>query len=58
MGTSSIIGDTQKKMILLLLAIFVLVCYIVYKMPGIDGGGCCGNCNQGRKPCDCKDNND
>ena len=51
MGTSSFIGDTQK-MILLLLAIFVLMCYIVYKMPG---SGCCGSCNQGRKPCDCKE---
>ena len=50
MGTSSIIGDTQK-MILLILAIFVVVCYIVYKM----SGGCCGSCNQGRKPCDCKE---
>ena len=54
MGTSSIIGDTQK-MILLILALFVLACYIVYKMPG---SGCCGRCNQGRKPCDCKDNDD
>ena len=53
MGTSPFIGDTQK-MILLTLALFVLVCYIIYKMPG----GCCGNCNQGRKPCDCKDKND
>ncbi len=50
MGTSSIIRDTQK-MILLILAIFVVVCYIVYKMPV----GCCGSCQQGRKPCDCKD---
>ena len=54
MGTSSVNGDTQK-MILLTLAIFVLICYIVYKMPG---SGCCGGCNQGRKPCDCKDNDD
>ena len=54
MGTSSIIGDTQK-MILLILALFVLACYIVYKMPG---SGCCGSCNQGRKLCDCKDNDD
>jgi hypothetical protein len=51
MGTSSFIRDTQK-MILLMLAIFVGICYIIYKMPG---GGCCGSCNQGRKPCDCKD---
>ena len=51
MGTGSLIRDTQK-MILLILAIFVGICYIVYKMPG---SGCCGNCNQGRKPCDCKD---
>jgi len=50
MGTSSFIGDTQK-MILLTLAIFVLMCYIVYKMPD----GCHGLCQQGRKPCDCKD---
>ena len=39
----------------LILALFVLACYIVYKMPG---SGCCGSCNQGRKPCDCKDNDD
>ena len=51
MGTSSFIGDTQK-MILLTLAIFVGLCYYVYKMPG----GCHGTCEQGRKPCDCKDN--
>jgi hypothetical protein len=50
MGTSPIIGDTQK-MILLLLAIFVLSCYIVYKIPS----GCHGACQQGRKSCDCKD---
>ena len=50
MGTGSIIGDTQK-MILLLLAIFVLSCYIVYMMPG----GCRGSCQQGHKTCDCKD---
>ena len=50
MGTGPIDGDTQK-MILLILAIFVVVCYIVYKMPG----GCHGSCQQGRKPCDCKD---
>jgi hypothetical protein len=50
MGTSPITRDTQK-MILLLLAIFVLSCYIVYKMPG----GCHGSCQQGRKTCDCKD---
>ena len=50
MGTGSINGDTQK-MILLILAIFVLTCYIMYKMPG----GCRGSCEQGRKPCDCKD---
>jgi hypothetical protein len=50
MGTSPITGDTQK-MILLILALFVLACYIVYKMPG----GCHGSCQQGRKSCDCKD---
>jgi hypothetical protein len=50
MGTSPITGDTQK-MILLLLAIFILSCYIVYKMPG----SCRGSCQQGRKTCDCKD---
>jgi len=50
MGTKTVNGDTQK-MILLTLALFVLVCYIVYKMPN----GCYGSCNQGRKPCDCKD---
>jgi hypothetical protein len=52
MGTGSINGDTQKKMILLILAIFIGLCYIVYKLPG----GCHGSCEQGRKPCDCKDN--
>jgi hypothetical protein len=51
MGTGSINGDTQK-MILLLLAIFVGLCYYIYKLPG----GCHGSCEQGRKPCDCKDN--
>ena len=50
MGTSPFIGDTQK-MILLILALFVLACYIVYKMPS----GCHGSCQQGRKPCDCKE---
>ena len=50
MGTGSFIGDTQK-MILLILALFVLACYIVYKMPS----DCHGSCQQGRKPCDCKD---
>jgi hypothetical protein len=50
MGTNSINGATQK-MILLLLAIFVLLCYIVYKMPD----GCRGSCQQGRKTCDCED---
>jgi len=50
MGTGPVIGDTQK-MILLMLAIFVGICYIIYKMPG----GCRGTCQQGRKPCDCKD---
>jgi hypothetical protein len=50
MGTGPVIGDTQK-MILLTLAIFVGICYIIYKMPG----GCHGSCQQGRKPCDCKD---
>jgi hypothetical protein len=50
MGTSPITGDTQK-MILLILALFVLACYIVCKMPG----GCHGSCQQGRKSCDCKD---
>jgi hypothetical protein len=51
MGTNPFNGDIKKKMILLTLALFVLVCYIVYKMPG----GCHGTCQQGRKPCDCKD---
>ena len=51
MGTNSINGVTQKKMILLFLAIFALACYISYKLPG----GCHGSCEQGRKPCDCKD---
>ena len=50
MGTGSLIRDTQK-MILLILAIFVGICYIVCKMPG----GCHGSCQQGRKTCDCKD---
>ena len=51
MGTGSINGVTQKKMIIIILAIFIGVCYIVYKLPG----GCHGNCEQGRKQCDCKD---
>jgi hypothetical protein len=50
MGTGPVIGDTQK-MISLMLAIFVGICYIIYKMPG----GCHGSCQQGRKSCDCKD---
>ena len=50
MGTETSHGNL-KKMILLTLAIFVLVCYIVYKIPG----GCHGACEQGRKSCDCKD---
>ena len=53
MGAGSTNGVTQKKMIIgLILAIFIGLCYYVYKMPG----GCHGSCHQGRKPCDCKDN--
>jgi hypothetical protein len=37
--------------IALILLTFVGCCYIVYKMPG----GCHGTCQQGRKSCDCKD---
>ena len=51
MGTGSINGDTQKKMIFITLAFFVVVCYIIYKLPG----ECHGSCEQGRKSCDCKD---
>ena len=51
MGTDSINGVTQKKMIIsLILAIFIGLCYYVYKMPG----GCHGSCEQGRKQCNCK----
>ena len=50
MGTETSHGNF-KKMILLTLAIFVGICYIIYKMPG----GCHGSCQQGRKPCECKD---
>ena len=39
-------------MIALILLTFVGICYIVYRMPG----GCHGSCEQGRKSCDCKDN--
>jgi hypothetical protein len=39
-------------MIALILLTFVGICYIVYKMPS----GCHGTCQQGRKSCDCKDN--
>jgi hypothetical protein len=52
MGTDSVNGVTQKKMIFIILAIFIGLCYYVYKMPG----GCHGSCEQGRKSCDCKDN--
>jgi len=54
MGKNSFDGDIKKKMILLTLALFVLVCYIVYNIPC----GCHGTCQQGRKPCDCKDKDD
>jgi hypothetical protein len=52
MGAGSTDGVTQKKMIFIILAIFVGLCYYVYKMPG----GCHGTCEQGRKSCDCEDN--
>jgi len=51
MGTGPTNGVTQKKMIFIILAIFVGLCYYVYKMPD----GCHGSCEQGRKSCDCKD---
>jgi hypothetical protein len=52
MGTSSIIGDTQKKMITLALTVMLIFAIIVLRKD-YKSRACRGSCEQGRKPCDC-----
>jgi hypothetical protein len=54
-GTSPINGDIEKKMKILALTVFAAFVILVLWNIGKDRG-CSGSCEQGRKPCDCKDN--
>ena len=54
MGTDSINGNTQKKMMILTLTILAIFVIVVLLNIGKDRD-CSGSCRQGRKPCDCKD---
>jgi hypothetical protein len=54
MGKRTINGVTQKKMKILALTVFAIFVIMVLLNIGRDRG-CRGSCEQGRKPCDCKD---
>jgi hypothetical protein len=57
-GKRPLNGDIKKKMKILALIVFLAFVIIVLWNIGKDRDGCTGSCEQGRRPCDCKDNND
>ena len=53
MGTGTLSGDTQKMKIL---ALTVMLIFVIVVLLSIGKDRVCrGSCEQGRKPCDCKD---
>jgi len=54
MGAGSINGDIKKMKILALICFSAFVILVLWNIG--KPRGCSGSCEQGRKPCDCKDN--
>jgi hypothetical protein len=53
-GTTSIDRIIETKMKIAAIIVFVLFILVILMNIGKDRG-CRGSCEQGRKPCDCKD---
>ena len=56
MGKRTLNGDIKKKMKILALIVFLAFVILVLWNIGKDRDGCTGSCEQGRRPCDCKEN--
>jgi hypothetical protein len=54
MGTNPFNGDIKKKMITLALTVMLIFAIIVLRKDW-KSRACRGSCEQGRKPCDCKE---